>query len=393
MTKKSVAKKHTLSDLLALFSVCTLLLLGLFSLQLQTSSSLSPTGAVTGAVILKNKCTAPPQTLVYVSSNDNHVYALDSENGCIVWRFDAEADLKVSPAVSDAGVFVGTAENSVFGINAETGEKVWSLELDGKVLSAGAVADYFYVADNSGVLSALNLDAGTVAWTYTAHNLKEADVVYDELFDNKTNTTKTTIFVVDTYLNLGSVIAIDAATRNALWVFPAQRSVFTAPLVTSDAVYVPTADGTLFKLNKEYGVALWTFKAKKSIRSTPVMDDKGILYVGSNDGYVYALNNMDGSVVWKYFVGHEIETKPALSETLVYVGNTDGKEYALDKKTGALKWSFTTKGKIRAGATVHEDILFIPSTDSLLYAVDAGTGQLLWSYDTKGALYSAALVR
>lgn len=393
MKGKRSLKKHTLPDLLALFSVCALLLLGLFSLQLQTSSSPSPTGAVTGAAILKNKCTALPQTLVYVSSNDNHVYALDPENGCIVWRFDAEADLKVSPAVTDAGVFVGTAENSVFSINAETGEKVWSLELDGKVLSAGAVADYFYVADNSGVLSALDLDAGTVAWTYTAHNLKEADVVYDELFDNKTNTTKSTVFVVDTYLNLGSVIAINTATHNALWVFPTQRSVFTAPLVATDAAYIPTADGTLFKLNKEYGVVLWTFKAEKSIRSTPVMDDKDVLYVGSNDGYVYAINSADGSLVWKYFIGHEIETKPALSDTLLYVGSADGKEYALDKKTGTLKWSFTTKGKIQAGATLYDDVLFIPSTDSLLYAVDAGTGQLLWSYDTKGALYSAAVVK
>ncbi len=389
MSQKKVVVRHTLSDVLALFSVCTLLLLGLFFPQSQILSLSSPTGLV----ILKNKCTATPEKLVYVSSNDNHVYALGAETGCILWRFDAEADLKAAPAVSDAGVFVGTAENTVFGINGETGEELWSSELDGKVLSAGAVADYFYVADNNGVLSAFDLDSGDSAWTYTAHNLKEADVLYDTQHDEEGNPVKTVFFVVDTYLNLGSVIAIDSTTHKALWTFPAQKRIFTAPLVTTDAVYVPTADGTLFKLNKEYGVALWTFKAGKSIRSTPVMDDTGVIYFGSNDGYVYALKSQDGSLVWKYFVGHEVETKPALSETFLYVGSIDGKEYALNKKTGSLVWSFTTKGKIQAGSTVYEDLLFIPSTDSLLYTVDARTGQLLWSYDTKGALYSAAVVK
>ncbi len=388
MTKKSLAKKHTALDVLALFSVCALLLLGIFFPQSQTFSISSPTSFV----ILKNKCSSTPETWVYITSNDNHAYALDAEKGCIMWRFDAEADLKAAPAVSGESVFVGTVENSVFGINSETGEKLWSSELGGKVLSAGAVADYFYVADNSGVLSALDLNSGDSVWTYSAHNLKEADVVMDKQYDEEGTLIKTVLFVVDTYLNLGSVLAIDAATHNALWIFPAQKSIFTAPLVTEDAVYVPIADGTLYKLNKDYGVVLWTFKAGKSIRSSPV-EDEGILYFGGNDGYVYAVHSGDGSVLWKYLVGHEIETKPTLSDTLVYVGSADGKEYALDKKTGSLVWSFTTKGKIQASATLYENTLFIPSMDSLLYAVSADTGQLLWSYDTKGALYSAAVIR
>lgn len=51
----------------------------------------------------------------------------------------------------------------------------------------------------------------------------------------------------------------------------------------------------------------WMFQTGKGIFSTPVIDDKGTVYVGSADHFFYALN-ADGSLKWKYQTGEIIDS-------------------------------------------------------------------------------------
>ena len=55
----------------------------------------------------------------------------------------------------------------------------------------------------------------------------------------------------------------------------------------------------------------WMFQTGKGIFSTPVIDNKGIIYVGSADHYFYALNP-DGTLNWKYEAGEIIDSAGAL---------------------------------------------------------------------------------
>ncbi len=333
---------------------------------------------IQGAAVLKNLCEVTPTTYAVFGSNDNYVYALDAETGCIVWKFDAGADVKSKPVIQGSTVYIGTAEDEFYAISLADGTQVWKADT-GKIYGSPAVDDsYVYVADNLGALSAYS--SGEAAWTYTGHNIK-ADVQLDNSI----------LYIVDEYLKVGTVRAINTVTHSQKWAFSAKSQILAPPLITSDALYVPSNENTLYKVSKEYGVPVWTFKSTKSIRTTPIIDDKGILYFGSNDGYLYVVESATGALVWKYFFNDEITSSPVADADNVYVAVKDT-VYALSTATRTVVWKTTMKGKITAPLTLYEGTLYVPSNDYSLYALDAETGTQKWSYATKGALYAAAVI-
>lgn len=360
-------------------------LLALLSFLFLSLLSISPDfggNGIVGAAVLKNKCTSTPESVVVVCSNDNSCYALDADSGCIAWKYDAEGDIKSSPVIYENTVYVGTTQNDVHAIALSDGTKQWSGEVSGKIFGSPAVDGvHVFTADNAGTLTAFTME-GSEDWTYTFHNSKE-----DVQIENNI------LYIVDEYLKVGTVIAFDREHLKEKWRFSAKSSIMAEPLITLDAVYVPSNEGVLYKLNKEHGVAVWKFSAGKSIRATPVMDEKGILHFGSNDGYLYAVNSLDGSLINKYFVGHEIEAPVALYETTIYVGAMDNTLYALDKETGTIRWSFVTQGKIYGEPVLSAGKVYLTSADYTVYALDAITGTEIWRYETAGALYSGVTLK
>lgn len=344
---------------------------------------------IQGASVLKNRCETAPETYLVFGSNDNNVYALDADTGCIVWRFDdGDGDIKSSITAEGDDIFFGTTENKLFALSLADGTEKWSIDTNGKIF--GAVAsdgEYIYAGDNNGTVSAYNIDSGASEWSYNSHNVQE-DIIYD-VDDNETNKT---IYAVDKFLHVGYVIALEPDTQEERWIFSAESEISAQPLVAEDGVYVPSNENILYKLNKAYGVAVWTFSTEQSIRSTPIMDDDGILYFGSNDGYFYAVNSSDGALVWKYPAGSEITAAAAVDDSLVYFGTLNNKLFALNKQTGLAEWSTTLGGKIYGGLKLYNDILFVPSADYSMYAFETASGKILWSYETRGALYGAATI-
>ena len=85
--------------------------------------------------------------------------------------------------------------------------------------------------------------------------------------------------------------------------------------------------------------------------ATGIMDSgpaiaNGVVYVGSLDHKVYALKASTGAQLWSHATGAYDESSPAVANGVVYVGSLDHKVYALKASTGAALWSYTTGDKI-----------------------------------------------
>ena len=54
--------------------------------------------------------------VVYVGSDDDHVYALDAASGQLRWRYQTGNDMDSSPAVVDGVVYVGSEDGYVYAV-------------------------------------------------------------------------------------------------------------------------------------------------------------------------------------------------------------------------------------------------------------------------------------
>lgn len=103
-------------------------------------------------------------------------------------------------------------------------------------------------------------------------------------------------------------------------------------------IYIGNSQGQILAITPDAQEVLWTYQTGPDpddetfygLPSFPVVDKKGVVYIGSVDGYMYALNKK-GELVWKYQTGGAIsESAPALGpDGTLYFSSDDGYLYAV----------------------------------------------------------------
>lgn len=104
--------------------------------------------------------------LLYVCTEDHHVYCLDSRRGTVIWDFIARGPVTTRPQIIHNRCYVSTVAGSVYCINAETGVEEWESEE-----SFGFIAkteNYIATKDQLGNLLLLSLDETGTAVTVSA---------------------------------------------------------------------------------------------------------------------------------------------------------------------------------------------------------------------------------
>jgi eukaryotic-like serine/threonine-protein kinase len=104
---------------------------------------------------------------VYVGSNDHYVYALNTEDGRLKWKYKTEYTIMSSPAVSDGIIYIGSSDNYVYALNAEDGRLKWKYKTGYVVQSSPAVSDgTVYIGSGDKFLYALDTGTGALKWKY-----------------------------------------------------------------------------------------------------------------------------------------------------------------------------------------------------------------------------------
>ena len=137
----------------------------------------------------------------------------------------------------------------------------------------------------------------------------------------------------------------------------------------------------------------WTGETQGIIFSSPVIDDNGIVYVGSNDNNLTAFNT-DGSIKWTFTTGNWVDSSPALSkdESTVYAGSWDNHLYAVNTDDGSLNWSFESSSYITSSPAVDlNGRVYFGSMDSIFYALESN-GSLSWEYFVGQPVFSSPAI-
>jgi outer membrane protein assembly factor BamB len=290
--------------------------------------------------------------VVYVSSDDGNIYALNARTGAKVWSHGSDSGFS-SPAVANGVVYVSSSV--VVALNAKTGAELWSYPA-GDSLSSPVVADgMVYVGSADHRLYALNAITGAKLWNYTTGGFVGTPpavangVVYAGSLDH-------------------NVYALDAETGALLWSYTTDGEVLiTSPVVAEGVVYVGSADDKMYALNASNGTLLWSYKTGNGIGATPAVAN-GIVYVASSDGNLYALNASNGGVLWTHSASLYVSS-PAVANGVVYIGSLDHNVYALNANNGTVLWSYLTGRPLDyASPAIANGLVYVGSDDGKIYA-------------------------
>ena len=138
---------------------------------------------------------------------------------------------------------------------------------------------------------------------------------------------------------------------------------------------------------------LWTGETRGIIFSSPVIDENGIVYVGSNDNNLTAFNT-DGSIKWTFTTSNWVDSSPALSKdgSTVYAGSWDNHLYAVNSDNGSINWSFETNSYITSSPAVDlNGRIYFGSMDSIFYALESN-GSLVWEYFVGQPIFSSPAI-
>jgi len=185
----------------------------------------------------------------------------------------------------------------------------------------------------------------------------------------------------------GIVRALCIADGSVAWELKSKGPVYSTPDVGGGRVVFGATDGSVYALDAVTGELAWKVGTPRPIVACPRIAD-GIVFIGSSDSVFRALDRATGQAVWNH-EGIEgfVETRPLVADGKVVFGAWDGRLYALDEKTGQLAWKWQADrpsplySPAACWPVAANRRVFIVAPDKRMTAIDLATGQEVWRTD------------
>jgi len=318
--------------------------------------------------------------------NRTGVVADDWSPGEVTWNFSTGDSIKASPAISGGVVYITSYDDYIYALDAVTGAMLWNYKTGGNIYTSPVISNgVLYVGAQDQKFYALNASTGTQIW--------------NRFFINGYHTSSAAVANGVVYFGGGDgyIYALNTSDGATIWSFRTNCNPFSCPAVANGVVYIGAIDtnsGQMYALDAATGAKLWNFSTatpNNMVFSSPAVVN-GVVYFGADDRNVYALNAVTGEKIWNYYTGALTESSPAVVNGVVYIGANNGNLYALDAAAGAKLWSFPAYNCIMSSPAVLDGVVYVGSTDNNLYAVNASNGYQLWTYTTGGSIYSSPAV-
>ncbi len=283
------------------------------------------------------------QGTLYMSYSTS-VYALNAENGSLIWRYPAKADNRhqyySAPALTSDALYVGDFANVFYQINRSSGEQVQS----------------FLGAKNR----------------YVGGSLVVGDSILAPSADRF-------LYSLDQQFNEN-------------WKFETGGAIWAKPVSDGERVYVASMDHFLYALDLRTGKEIWKVDAKGSIIGTPEVDDAGVLYLASNGNIVMAVDPTRGAVKWEQSLTSAVWSGMVIHEGTLYFGDLQGSLHALNAADGSSIWKVDVNGAVIAKpAIIPEGLIVVTESGSAIRLGFDGTK--VWTKDFENAkLYTSPVV-
>jgi outer membrane protein assembly factor BamB len=188
--------------------------------------------------------------VIYQSSMDHHVYAIDAQTGRVIWEEDLGAAVLDTPTETENSLLVGTFGNQMVALDKNRGAQIWSFDTEAWVWGNPLVLDgnaYFgdvdgniYIVDvNSGreVRDSVKLDGAV-----TASPVASEELIY---------------FATET----GTIYARTPSDFSPEWKEEVGGGIFVDPILWNDSLFlsVISEESPLLAIRADTSTTKWPF--------------------------------------------------------------------------------------------------------------------------------------
>lgn len=180
---------------------------------------------------------------IYVPYRSRNLDALDRDTLDVVWTLETEGGIWAEPFLHEGVLYVTSMDHFLYALDAETGEPVWDApaDLEGAIASTPVLYDnHLYIGSYSHSVYKISLDGEIVASHEGQNWIWGTPVIFDDVLYHSDLS--------------GNVYALNTDDLSEVWaVQPTTDGIRPAPLVTDDFVIVASRGGMLYWLSRDNG--------------------------------------------------------------------------------------------------------------------------------------------
>ena len=255
----------------------------------------------------------------------------------------------------------------------------WVYSATAAIDSSPAVADgKVFFGDQSGVLSAVNLNTGGLAWSATAGGAIASSPAVDG----------SARLVVAGSAD-GKVYAWSEYDGKPAWQVSTGGAVTSSPLIYGGTVYVGSASHKLYAINEKTGAVDWTAGVGGAITAAPALDPgAATIVVADSKGLVTAFRTgTKATRRWQASVGAAVTASPVLTGSRVLIGAQNGTVTAFSESAGKQQWSASAGTSAITGSMAYQaPHLYVGNSGGTLTALNTTSGAQMWSEPLAGPI-------
>jgi outer membrane protein assembly factor BamB len=306
-------------------------------------------GSINGAVVIAGD-------LVYASSDDDVLHALDIDTGMEKWHFNPVNPPVSEPAYADGVIYAFDGAGTLFALDAKSGDVRWHAPKPLVGTYRPTISDgTLYLGTGDGAIVAVDVTSGAELWRYSVasqggvHNPSFADGIVYAASDS------------------GGLVAVDVATHRLVWHWDTGTDITGSVVVAGGIAYVGgTGDsqtGKMSALDAKTGRLRWQLDRPFT---APAVEG-GVAYESNQIGGLEAVDTANGNVLWS--VPTERAT-PSVAGGVVYFHVDIGRLVsALDAATGGELWHFPVDGGNTCCVAVAHGAVFVATQSGSVYKI------------------------
>lgn len=327
------------------------------------------------------------------------------------WRTETGGQISASPTVAEGTLYVGNNNGSLYALDLENGHVLWMADVPNPLMSAPLIDNDLVIVGEGDPTSRTSSPSEPVM----VGQGPSALIAFDR-FNGKVQWQTTlngsampTPAIIDGVLvhhdGAGYITGLDPATGAKRYEHPiGSMASMTAMLPVSNGDFITAGVGSnaVWRLHAADGSVVWRSSFSKGASGigdcpqvsdgtrvfcdyvSPVFPDTSTVIGNVTAQRVYALDSSSGAPVWDIALEsgalpiRNEAAIPMLAGGMLYLGSAISPwMHAIEPATGMLLWETQTRGAVKGGIVDVDGTIYFGDLGGYLWALDAKTGRVI----------------